>query len=440
MYEQELYERFCDPGKSVHTKHANAVVRAFIDPQSPPPPTFKYRLVDWIDTPENRTHCGFKKLSAKYYPDEQGWLEFTVYDSAAKDYLSIKGEWYKRADMVAVLRVHQESDEKDRHYPEYHSYGSPNPELVNQRITSTWMHKSEIDAANFFKVSSLKRTDHTLAHKDVKAVKTDSGRTMIPGYHSIVQTYDGVWMMASKARQMAQFNISYWTPNTRRYGLSLDEMMEVPWYVPKLKESVARHGSMIQLYEDRSSGDARVERTIWMAVKEQLSMTRFHRDAMEQYAYLPSSATRNNLFMAEELGYMQRALHEGPVHPNMIAYAAAARLHIELYRYLRGLVFVKAQETPLPELPFGMSHPRKTIDTSYDGSPDVVENYVPPPATSLEALAQMAMPVPVPTSITIAQRIDEMARIIQNQPMGDTLILRPATVNVDLEAFEPEED
>jgi hypothetical protein len=87
-----------------------------------------------------------------------------------------------------------------------------------------------------------------------------------------------------------------------------------------------------------------------------------------------------------------------------------------------------------------MSHPRKTIDTSYDGSPDVVENYVPPPATSLEALAQMAMPVPVPTSITIAQRIDEMARIIQNQPMGDTLILRPATVNVDLEAFEPEED
>lgn len=179
------------------------LVAAAYDMSKAAPPTYRDMLRIggyWLDLPHNREYCGYAKLDATLYPNEQDWQ--------AKDKLhrTPEGTYVKPADAYLVF---DESGEK-RH-----------------------VHVSQVDALKKSRkyvstapIGSIKALSHT-ANPNLHT--TVGGRKVVLGQHQIVQLWDGQWEYTTNVRRVYLFDYStYATGSTENHDihLSKDWLME----------------------------------------------------------------------------------------------------------------------------------------------------------------------------------------------------------------------
>jgi hypothetical protein len=134
-------------------------------------PTFtNERGTQSIDSDEQRMFDGQLKLSAVYYPDEQGWLSAGCYETfPAGTKKDRNGQLIKAVDAVSIICMSEEG----------------------QPIKST-VHQQEV-SKGWIKVHSLHRGQDLYAMPDVLVHKTISGRKVVNSIHAVKKTYKSQW-------------------------------------------------------------------------------------------------------------------------------------------------------------------------------------------------------------------------------------------------------
>lgn len=122
---------------------------------------------NYVDTDEQRHYLSYRKLSPKYYPNDQEWV-YCLRGIVPQGYIQAGEDLVRESDAVTAIT------------------------LKEGRAKKHYAHQEEV-GKGWVKVHSMKRGEPVWAAPDVQVVKTLGGRKVVPTVHAVSKTYSGVW-------------------------------------------------------------------------------------------------------------------------------------------------------------------------------------------------------------------------------------------------------
>jgi hypothetical protein len=172
--DQLLYSR------EVHRfdEHGNAETFQVNPAQADLPAMFELNGCYYAESKLTRKYLGYFPINDDLYPDQiERYVTINRYTSGWK---AVDGFAYKNEDLMAVVAV-----DSDGVYE-----GTNNSYLRRQY---DYIVKADFKEADFVRLHSVKRGEALYTHKRAKTYKTSTGRTVLPGFHDVVQTISGSW-------------------------------------------------------------------------------------------------------------------------------------------------------------------------------------------------------------------------------------------------------
>lgn len=148
----------------------------------PEVPTFEHKSKVYVDNALIRKRLGFVKLDPEFYPDETEWFTIPSWSSSYKQMSNGK---YARAEDV----VYQ----------------------VDSSSSAALVHRSKV-VKSWIKLHSRERGEDSYATDPSIVKKTDTNRKVVPGFHSVVQSFYGSYIFERSAKNVRIFRNSVWLP------------------------------------------------------------------------------------------------------------------------------------------------------------------------------------------------------------------------------------
>lgn len=161
------------------------------------------------DDERTRTYYGFGKLSSKYYPNRQDWINSAT-DVEVVSVIAPNSE----PDTVAAFTVTHENETVLRDDVVHAVFKGP--EGAPQKVR---VHKSTVEGKDWKRVSRIDTTHPCYAHKSVTLDRTLTGRNVVVGAHAVVRTWDGLVVPRGQAHRRLAFGANIYSyeagPRTR---------------------------------------------------------------------------------------------------------------------------------------------------------------------------------------------------------------------------------
>jgi hypothetical protein len=150
------------------------------------PPRFVRGHVVWLENDNNRRRLGYRQLHPDMYPEmTERWIDLRNSGYGRPKFVEVNGEEYiyKPVDCVQIAPVDDNGD-------------------YDQFTERNYVSKRSFDSRTYIRLHSVQRGVAIFTLPHAKVVKTDTGRTVLPGYHSVVQCVGGAWTFERNATVM----------------------------------------------------------------------------------------------------------------------------------------------------------------------------------------------------------------------------------------------